>query len=72
MNFAGVTKNVGKIQKSITYWLSTILIWFVYFWKVDYDALDKWIFFFIISMDLILFIFLYLRNITKTTIMMPI
>jgi len=26
MSFAGVTKNVGKIQKSITYWLSTNLI----------------------------------------------
>jgi hypothetical protein len=37
MSFAGVTKNVGKIQKFITYWLSTILIWFFHFWKVDYD-----------------------------------
>jgi hypothetical protein len=38
MSFASVTKNVGKIQKSITYWLSTILIWFFHFWKVDYDS----------------------------------
>jgi hypothetical protein len=34
MSFAGV----GKIQKFITYWLSMILIWFVHFWKVDYDS----------------------------------
>jgi hypothetical protein len=38
MSFVGVTKNVGKIQKSITYWLSTILIWFFHSWKVDYDS----------------------------------
>jgi hypothetical protein len=37
MSFVSVTKNVGKIQKSITYWLSTNLIWFFHFWKVDYD-----------------------------------
>jgi hypothetical protein len=68
MSFTHVTKNVGKIQKSITYWLSTILIWI---FKVDYDSF-KWVspFFIIISMDLILFIFLYLRNIRKTTIVM--
>jgi len=57
MNFAGVTKNVGKIQKSITYWLSTILIWFVYFWKVDYDALDKWIFFFLLFQWILFYLF---------------
>jgi len=39
MNFASVTKSVGKIQKSITYELSMILIWFVHFWKADYDNL---------------------------------
>jgi hypothetical protein len=38
MNFVGVTKNVGKIQKSNTYWLFMILIWFFHFWKVDYDS----------------------------------
>jgi hypothetical protein len=38
MSFASVRKNVGKIQKSITYWLSMILIWFFHFWKVDYDS----------------------------------
>jgi hypothetical protein len=37
MSIAQVTKNVGKIQKSITYWLSTIMIWFFHSWKVDYD-----------------------------------
>jgi hypothetical protein len=37
MSFVGVTENVGKIQKSITYWLSMILIWLFHFWKVDYD-----------------------------------
>jgi hypothetical protein len=37
MSFVGVTKNVGKIQKSIIYWLSTILIWFFHSWKFDYD-----------------------------------
>jgi hypothetical protein len=57
MSFVSVTKDVGKIQKSIIYWLSTILI-----------ALNKWVQFFIISMDLILFIFLYLKNTWKTTI----
>jgi hypothetical protein len=41
MNFVSVTKNVGKIQKSITYWLSTIFIWFFYFWKIDYDSLRQ-------------------------------
>jgi len=38
MNFVGVTKNVGKIQKFITYLLSTILICFFHFWKIDYDS----------------------------------
>jgi hypothetical protein len=38
MSFANVTKNVNKTQKSIIYWLSMILIWFVHFWKVDYDS----------------------------------
>jgi hypothetical protein len=38
MSFASVTKNVGKIENSIIYWLSMILIWFFYFWKVDYDS----------------------------------
>jgi len=42
MSFAIVTKNLGKIQKSITYWLSTILIWFFDFWKVDYDSF-RWV-----------------------------
>jgi len=39
MSFVNVTKSVGKIQKSIIYWLYTILIWFFNFWKVDYDSL---------------------------------
>jgi hypothetical protein len=38
MSFVGVTKSVGKIQKSIIYWLSMILIWFFHFSKVDYDS----------------------------------
>jgi hypothetical protein len=38
MNFVGVTKIVGKIQKSKTYWLSMILILFFHSWKVDYDS----------------------------------
>jgi hypothetical protein len=38
MSFVGVTKNAGKIQKFITYWISNILIWFFHFWKVDYDS----------------------------------
>jgi hypothetical protein len=38
MSFASVTKDVGKIQKSITYWLSTILILIFHSWKVDYDS----------------------------------
>jgi hypothetical protein len=49
MSFTGVTKNVDKIQKSITYWLSTILIWFFHFWKVDYDSfryVDPFIYYF--------------------------
>ncbi len=58
MNFVSVTKNMGKIQKSNTYWLSTILIWFSIFEKLIMIALDKWVPFFIISMDFILFIFL--------------
>jgi len=35
MSFAGVTKGVRKIQNSITYWLSTILIRFFHSWKND-------------------------------------
>jgi hypothetical protein len=33
-----VRKSVGKFQKSITYWLSIILICFFHFWKDDYDT----------------------------------
>jgi len=57
MSFVGVTKNVGKTQKSITSYLSTILIWFFHFWKVDYDSfkevnlflLFQWILFYLFS-----------------------
>jgi hypothetical protein len=65
MNFVGVTKSVSKIQKSITYWLCTILILLFLAWKVDYDSFRLVSPFFIISMNFILFIFLYLRNIGK-------
>jgi hypothetical protein len=41
MSFAGVTKNVSKIQKSITYWLSMILIWLFHFLEVDYDSFKQ-------------------------------
>jgi hypothetical protein len=58
MSFVSVTKHVGKIQKSITYWLSMILIWFFHFWKVDYESfryvspffeLFQWILFYLFS-----------------------
>jgi len=68
MSFVNVTKNVGKIQKSITYWLSMILIWFFIFERLIMITLDKWVPFFIISMDVILFIFLYLMNTWKIAI----
>jgi len=72
MSFVGVTKNVGKIQKSITYWLPRF--WFDFFIsaRLIMIALDKWVPSFIISMDPILFIFLYLRNTWKIVIMMSI
>jgi len=38
MSFVSMTKNVEKIQKSITYWLSMILILFFHSWKIDYDS----------------------------------
>jgi hypothetical protein len=38
MSFKGVRKSVRKIQKSITYWLSIILICFFHFCKVNYDS----------------------------------
>jgi len=53
MNFASVTKNVGKIQKSIIYWLSMILIDFFIFERLIMIALDKCVLFFIISMNFI-------------------
>ncbi len=68
MSFVNVTKNVDKIQKSITYWLSMILIWFFIFERLIMITLDKWVPFFIISMDVILFIFLYLMNTWKIAI----
>jgi hypothetical protein len=41
MSFAGVTKSVGKIQKSITYWLSMILFDFFIFGGLIMIILDK-------------------------------
>jgi hypothetical protein len=41
MNFVSVTKNVRKIEKSITYWLSTILIFLNFFERLIMIALDK-------------------------------
>jgi len=69
MSFVGVTKNVGKLK-------SPLFIGYSWFWLFDYFiferlitiALDKWIHFKKISMDLILFIYLYLRNTKKIAI----
>jgi hypothetical protein len=63
MSFVGVTKKCG--QNSKVHYLLTIhdfdLIFL--FLKFDYDSFKYVSPFFIISMDLILFIFLYLRNV---------
>ncbi len=72
MSFRSVKKSVGKIQKSITYWLSIILICFFIFGRLIMIVLNKGVPFFIISMNFILFIFLYLTNIKKIAIMMSI
>jgi hypothetical protein len=41
MNSVGVIKSASKIQKSITYWLSMILIFLFIFKKLIMIALDK-------------------------------
>jgi hypothetical protein len=68
MSFVGLTKSVGKIQKSITYWLSMILILFFHSWKVDYNSFRQVNLFFYYFNEFYLFIFLYLGNIRKTII----
>jgi hypothetical protein len=41
MSFVDVTKIVGKIQKSISYWLSVILIYFFTLGRLITITLDK-------------------------------
>jgi len=59
---------LAKFKSSL--FISYSQFWFDFFIFVRsiMIALDKWIPFFIISMDLILFIFLYLRNMKKIAI----
>jgi hypothetical protein len=43
MSFVGVTKSVGKIQKHITYWLSTIFNWFFILARLIMINLYNWV-----------------------------
>jgi hypothetical protein len=69
MNFAGVTKNVGKVQETITYRLSMVLLWFFILKRLIMIALDKCVpFFKYYFNDFYLFIFLYIKYTRKIAI----
>jgi hypothetical protein len=67
MCFVGITKIVTKIQKSIAYWMSMILIFFRIIGKPIVLALHKWVPFLIFRRNIYLNFLKYVRNIRKTT-----
>jgi hypothetical protein len=62
MCFVSITKIVTKIQKSIAYWMSMILIFFCIIGKPIMLALHKWVPFLILYLKFLK----YVRNIWKT------
>jgi hypothetical protein len=72
MNFAGVTKNWAKFKRPLLIGYPQLWFDFFIFERLIMIDLNKWVLFLIISMDLILFIFLYLRNIRKNAIFLSI
>jgi hypothetical protein len=68
MSFVSVIKNVGKIQKSITYWLSMIFIWFFIFGRLIMITLDKWVPFFYYINEFYFFYFIVFKEYMKIVI----
>jgi hypothetical protein len=72
MSFASVKKIMGIFKSPLVIGYPWFWFNFFIFGRLIMITLDKWFPFIIISMNFILFIFLYLKNTKKTTIVMSI